>query len=216
MNNGVKIFYSIIVFLALLGGSFIGIIFVELIGEGKFYTPLIAITGVILFVFFIVAIFKIRNRKSLKIAIMSYLILAIVAVSGYESYDAYKESLQIANDTEADLNQYQPFAEGTKAVSLDEPSTLKLEDDLPRLDGATALYPLYSAFVQATFPEKQYDLYNSEVMVNKTNIAYQNLFAGVLDIIFVAAPSDRQLQEAERRGLKLSLTPIGREAFVFL
>lgn len=215
MNNGVKIFYSIIVFLALLGGSFIGIIFVELMGKGKFYTPLIAITGVILFVVFIVAIFKLWNRQSLKIAIMSYLILAVVAISGYESYAAYKEGLQIANDTEVDLYQYQPFTADTKAVSLDEPATLKLVNDLPILDGATALYPLYSAFVQATYPEKLYDIFSSEVMANKTNIAYQNLFAGVVDIIFVAGPSERQLQEAERRGLKLTLTPIGREAFVF-
>lgn len=215
MSKGIKIFFSSIVFLALLGGSFIGIIFVELIEEGKFYTPLIAVTGVVLFVFFIVGIFKIGNRKSRKIAIISYVVLAFVALLGYESYDAYKESLQIANDTEVDLYQYQPFAEETKAVSLDETATLKLDDDFPILDGATALYPLYSAFVQATYPKKSYDIYGSEVMANKTNGAYQNLFEGVVDIIFVAGPSERQLQEAESRGLKLSMTPIGREAFVF-
>lgn len=215
MSKGVKIFFSIIIFLALLGSSFIGIIFTALIGGGKFYTALIAVSGVMLFVFFVVAIFNIGSRKSLKIAIISYLILAVVAISGYESYDAYKESLRIANDTEVDLYQYQPFAEDTKAVSLDEPATLKLEDDLPILDGATALYPLYSAFVQAIYPEKSYEIYGSEVMVNKTNEAYQNLFDGVVDVIFVAGPSERQLQEAERRGLKLTLTPIGREAFVF-
>ena len=215
MSKGVKIFFSIIVFLALLGSSFIGIIFTSLIGEGKFYAPLIAVTGLMLFVFFVVVIFKIGSRKSLKIAIICYLILAVVAIGGYESYDAYKESLQIANDTEEDLYQYQPFAADTKAVSLGEPATLRLEDDLPILDGATALYPLYSAFVQATYPEKSYDIYGSEVMANKTNMAYQNLFDGVVDIIFVAGPSERQLQEAESRGLKLSMTPIGREAFVF-
>ncbi len=54
-----------------------------------------------------------------------------------------------------------------KAVSLNEPATLKLTEDLPKIDGATALYPLDVAFVQATYPQKDYPIYNSEVMCTR-------------------------------------------------
>jgi len=43
----------------------------------------------------------------------------------------------------------------SKIALLKEPSTLKLTDNLPRIDGATAMYPLYSSFVHAVYPEKQ-------------------------------------------------------------
>ena len=112
------------------------------------------------------------------------------------------------------LQQYSPFASGTKAMKLDEPATLKLESDLPIIDGATA-YPMYAGFAQAVYPEKEYNLYNSEVMSNMTNVAYEKLIDGEVDIIFVAGPSSTQLASAERAGKELTLTPIGKEAFVF-
>ena len=45
-----------------------------------------------------------------------------------------------------------PLPEGTKAASLDGPSSLRLTEDLPMLDGATALYPLYAAFALSLTP----------------------------------------------------------------
>ncbi|TYP73959.1 PstS family phosphate ABC transporter substrate-binding protein [Paenibacillus methanolicus] len=38
---------------------------------------------------------------------------------------------------------------------------------------------------------------------------------GEVDMIFAAAPSEQQLAMAKRKGVKLELTPIGRETFVF-
>lgn len=45
--------------------------------------------------------------------------------------------------------------------------------------------------------------------------AYERLIQGETDLIFAAAPSQEQLDLAQRRGMALHLTPIGREAFVF-
>ena len=45
--------------------------------------------------------------------------------------------------------------------------------------------------------------------------AYERLISGETDLIFAAAPSQKQLDLAERRGMELHLTPVGREAFVF-
>lgn len=124
------------------------------------------------------------------------------------------------------LGDYQPFKEKTKAVKLTEPSALKLTDNLPKIDGATALYPLYAAFVQAVYPEDEYyrhGKYSSEhesnigpvVACYGTSSAYNSLINGKVDIIFCAEPSDEQLDEAAENGISFNLTPIGKEAFVF-
>lgn len=119
-------------------------------------------------------------------------------------------------DSEVDIYEYMPFSKDSKAATLSEPSTFTMKENLPRIDGATALYPLYSAIAQATYPEKEYDLHSSEIIVTTTPNAYTNLFEGKVDMIFVATPSKSQLNRAESLGLDLKLTPIGREAFVFL
>ena len=114
-----------------------------------------------------------------------------------------------------DTNVYKPFSDHKKAVTLTEPSALKIEDNLPIIDGATALYPVYAAFAQSVYPEKKYDLHDSEVMSNRTGKVYSKLINGSADIIFALAPSDQQLATAKQLGKELKLTPIGKEAFVF-
>jgi phosphate transport system substrate-binding protein len=146
----------------------------------------------------------------------SLLIVGLLVVGGYEGIKAYDRSFATLNDQGVDLNAYRPFANGTKAVKLAEPSTFTIKDNPPKLDGATALYPLYAAFAQAVYPaNREYDLYNSPVMSTNTVNAYERLLRGEADIIFTAQPSQQQLSEAKLRGMELKLTPIGREAFVF-
>jgi phosphate transport system substrate-binding protein len=113
-----------------------------------------------------------------------------------------------------DLSVYVPFSRNSRTARLNEESTLRLASDLPVLDGATALYPVYAAFVEAVYDENTF----SQVMVLCTNTrgAYEALIAGDRDIIFVASPSERQIATARVAGTDLRLTPIGREAFVFL
>lgn len=113
------------------------------------------------------------------------------------------------------MEQYRPFMDHSNLAELDEPATLKLTSDLPRMDGATALYPLYAAFAQEIYPNKGYPLYNSEVSLSQTPEAYKRLINGEADIIFAAPPSEGQKSMARRNGRELKLTPIGREAFVF-
>jgi phosphate transport system substrate-binding protein len=112
--------------------------------------------------------------------------------------------------------EYEPFKESTKAVILPETSTLRLRNNLPRLDGATALYPVYSAFVQAVYPKGNY-LPDSISIVRSTSTprAYERLINGEVDIIFCAKPSNEQIETAKGKGLDFHMTPIGRDAFVF-
>ena len=135
--------------------------------------------------------------------------------------DGAEEVKSIAGDLV--LEDYMPFT-GKKVVKLDGKPTLEKRASAnhghPRLDGATALFPVYSAVVEAIYPEKtRYEEnYNSETLVTctKTNKAYERLIAGETDIIFCAGPSDAQIAAAKAKGVEFELTPFGREAFVFI
>lgn len=113
-----------------------------------------------------------------------------------------------------DISVYEPFKEGTLAASLNEEATLHLEGDLPVLDGAIALYPVYAAFAQAVYEESDYS--PDAVRCNNTKVAYEDIISGEADIVFCAAPSASQRAAAEAAGVELVLTPIAREAFVFI
>lgn len=138
-----------------------------------------------------------------------------IFVGGFFANYLYHENVDSVN-AEVSLDQYLPFTEGTKLATLDKKASLQLpEDNLIVLDGATALYPLYASFVQATYPEKEYKKHASTAISSKTDQAYIKLIDGKADIIFVAGPSEAQLKLAQSKGVTLNMTPIGREAFVF-
>jgi len=58
-------------------------------------------------------------------------------------------------------------------AKLNEEASLKLTNDLPVLDGATALYPVYAAFVNAVYPNNKYDPKNSTVLYQYKKIKSQ-------------------------------------------
>ncbi|MCD8510519.1 MAG: substrate-binding domain-containing protein [Bacillus sp. (in: Bacteria)] len=220
MNDslGIKLLYTFVFVPLIAFGAFITIIITSFSIANSFLIPLILITAVGCILFFIVAVFKLAPKKPLRISAISFFSLCILGFLSVWIYESYQANLVMVEEHEVNLYSYQPFREDTKAVSLEAEATLKLEDNLPVLDGATALYPVYAAFARAVYPEKDYDPYwegRSEVLASKTNYAYDNLLNGKVDIIFTAGPSQRQLIQAENRGVELDLTPIGREAFVF-
>lgn len=210
-----KIFGSILTIIILGFIGLVAIIFASLIGTAEFYMYLIPILTIGAIIMIILVIYGKWKNKIFKNSILIFISLCIVSVVSYEGYQAYIRSLEVVSTQDVDLSEYRPFVEGTKAVSLDVPSTFKIEEDIPLLDGATALYPVYSAFAQAVFPEKEYQLEGSEVVSSQTSGAFNRLLKGEVDIIFLAHPSDNQMKKAKQLGIELNLTPIGREAFVF-
>ena len=139
-------------------------------------------------------------------------------------FGAWRDSIPTVDDDRADLlREYEPFGEDTKAVWLEEPSALRLDPQEARnltLNGATALYPIYTAFVQAVYPNAGEGGYTPRelyeiVRCDGTITAYERLLDGTTDIAFAAAPSQAQLEAAAEAGMEYHLTPIGREAFVF-
>ncbi|MDV6379358.1 substrate-binding domain-containing protein [Sporosarcina sp. GW1-11] len=207
------IVFALFLLLAILFFTAIGLFYLLFMGLIH-YMPLLIIGVATLYVWIVMMIFHFFSTKRRKVWFGGIAAVVLLGASVWPIAHAYKNSISTV-DAEVDVYYYEPFSEGSKLAELDEPATLQLEGELPRVDGATALYPLYAAFVQAVYPEKEYNSYDSEVMVNTTPIAYDNLFSGEVDLIVAAGPSDAQLKAAEQKGLKLELTPIGREAFVF-
>jgi phosphate transport system substrate-binding protein len=115
---------------------------------------------------------------------------------------------------EVDLKIYRPFAPDNQLVRVHPPPALRFnKDDAPRLDGATALYPVYAAAGQALYAP---ELVDTKIRSSKTGEAYRRLIEGKVDLIFVAQASQAHIQMAQKNGVPLKLTPIAKEAFVFL
>lgn len=113
-----------------------------------------------------------------------------------------------------DTAGYSPYDERLIPYELKEPSSLQLKNALPKLDGATALYPVYASFFRAVYP--QMEEWNSFLRCSTTSGAYDRIIDGSADIIFVAEASQEQAAKAAEQGVELKYTPIGSEAFVFI
>ena len=119
-----------------------------------------------------------------------------------------------------EVHEYLPFAEETKIVKKE--ASEKLSGDLPVIDGAAALVPVFNSFVYSLYPENSVKYENgdftsdSALQYHNTRGAYKGIVDGDIDIAFCAKPSDDQVQYGLDNGVELELTPIGREAFVFL
>lgn len=210
-----KIIGFLLITVAIAFACLIAIIIIQLSGFPLFLRSFVIGTALILVLFIANGLFNFFNKVRTRKIIQVTLIIWSIALVSYVGYAVYQSSIPQLKTEEPYMWEYQPFDNKDKLAKLDGPASLKLTTDLPRLDGATALYPVYAAFVEATYPEKEYDLYESEVTLTTTPHAYERLIDGIVDIIFVAGPSDYQLQLAEEQGVSLNLTPIGKEAFVF-
>lgn len=177
------------------------------------------------------------SAAAVLIVIFSMAVSKDIISSGYIEM-VYGESTIGKDLTEYDLFKIAPFKENNGLAKLSKKASLQFErfEDMPRLDGATAAYPVYAAFTEAVYTGfENYIKENKEsyekdmymafveaesfplniVRCSKTNGAYQRLIDGDTDIIFTAEPSKDQLETVKKKGDEFVLTPIASEAFVF-
>jgi phosphate transport system substrate-binding protein len=121
------------------------------------------------------------------------------------------------DSSDINIQEYMPFNPNSKLVNLPNPASLQLSEPLPRIDGATALVPVYMAFVNAVYPKNtSIDTPNSPVQFRNTIFGYNALADGESDIMFAAYPSAEQMSRSNYSASKMEFTPIGREGFVFI
>ena len=125
----------------------------------------------------------------------------------------YNKSITVNTSPNIVIPAYLPFDEDSKIVKTDS-KTLKLTENLPRIDGAAALFPVYSAFVNAVYPNTT-KLHDGIFEYNNTPDGYRLLAEKETDIFIGVYPSDEQRAYAEENQTTFEYTPIGTEAFVF-
>ena len=128
-----------------------------------------------------------------------------------------------------DVRSYLPHNDDSDLPKID--SSLKLTDDLPVLDGAAALVPVYAAIIHNVYPQGcvtfeggEFDdnIYygenfspDSAMQYKNTVRGYKAIVDGDTDILFCAAPSEEQKKYASDNGVELVYVPVGLEGFVF-
>lgn len=205
---------------------------------------LIYISLILLCVIFAINLIWIKNKYKKKFLVSGIiLVIIIVALILYNNYEEVKEKELTLNSNimSIDINEYMPFEEKSKIVKVKD-SSLKLQENVPIVDGAAALFPVYTAFVNAVYPENvvnegiqstvicsteikddrtvstartEYILNMGVFQYNNTVEGYKKLAEKETDIFFGAYPSKEQIAYAEANNTTLEFTPIGREGFVF-
>ena len=174
--------------------------------------------GILLCFFpFIIPAIWIRRRKPYLISYVSLFLAVLIACGVQWGIAEYRRSITIDVTPNIDVNEYLPFKEDSKIVKIDS-KTLKFDEDdeLPRIDGASAAFPVYSAFVHAVYPNiEATKLFGGVFEYNTTTGGYEKLAERKTDIFIGAGPSKEQKAYAERRGTEFVYTQIGWEAFVF-
>ena len=162
------------------------------------------------------------------------LVVALFAAFNLSMYQLLTRRLSnnFSGATQAQMinvRSYLPHEAGSDLPKIE--STLKISDNLPVLDGAAALVPVYAAIIHNVYPEGcvtyeggtfSDDNYygenfaeDSAMQYKNTVRGYQAIVDGTTDILFCAAPSEEQKAYAEENGVELVYVPIGLEAFVF-
>lgn len=164
-------------------------------------------------VFLLTLIWFNNRKKLLKIwaVVASVFVVAVGIDIGIELYD---KSITVNTTPNIAVHEYLPFDENSKIVTLPKEASIKLTENLPVVDGAAAVFPVYSAFVNAVYPETT-ELWDGVLEYNNTVGGYAELGLKNTDIFFGAYPSEEQIAEAKSHGTEFVYTPIGYDAFVF-
>lgn len=153
-----------------------------------------------------------KKRKVYSISWGCCMLAIAIAFAIPFGIERYEESITIDVTPSINVDEYLPFVEDTKIVKID--GSLKLTEDLPIIDGAAAVFPVYSAFVNAVYPDST-RLGDGVFTYNNTVSGYEKLAERETDIFLGAAPSREQVEYAESCGTTFRYTEIGTEAFVF-
>lgn len=192
--------------------TYVGLLFALLLMPEEI-NIVISYIGMFLLPALLLPLIWLKWRKKIVIIWSVFTILYLIAFGVNYGIIKYNESITINTAPNINVHEYLPFDEESKIVKMDS-KTLKLTENLPRIDGAAALFPVYSAFVNAVYPETT--TFSEGVFeYNNTPEGYRLLAEKETDIFIGVYPSDEQKAYAEECNTTFKYTPIGTEAFVF-
>ena len=160
-------------------------------------------------------------RKARQILILMLTAAVFLCFNG-GVYALFTQRCGINFDTRIiEPERYLPFDANAGYTKVE--SDLLLDGDIPVIDGAAALVPVYSSIVDSVYPQEsvKFDTeaknytQDSAIRFTDTIKAYKGVTDGDIDIILCAAHSEQQKQYAKDQGVELVYVPVGYEAFVF-
>ncbi len=204
-----KIALTVVVIVANVYAAVIGGVFLLSLGIHQVFVYI----GMLVIPTLLMPLIWLNKRK--KFLIVWGIVAAVYFVGlginyGYIKYD---ESITVNLSPNIDLDEYLPFKEDSKIVKIDS-KILKLSGDLPIIDGAAAFFPVYSAFVNAVYPNTT-ELHDGVFRYNNTPGGYRLLAEKEIDLFLGVYPSEEQKAYAEDCDTTFVYTPVGTEAFVF-
>lgn len=165
----------------------------------------------------VIPLIWVKKRKRYALIYLAFVLCVIVLGGTQVGINAYNDAITINVTPNINVYEYLPFDQDSKIVKVDS-KTLSFDgvpkDQLPIIDGATAAFPVYSAFVHAVYPETT-EIYDGVFEYNNTVGGYELLAEKKTDLFLGAAPSKEQIAYAEQNGTTFAYTQMGYEAFVF-
>ena len=172
-----------------------------------------AYIGMLVLPSFALPMIWLKKRKKFLMIWMIPAVIYFISLGIHYGLEKYDQSITVNTAPNINVHEYLPFREDSKIVKLDS-KMLKLTDSLPVIDGAAAFFPVYSAFVNAVYPETT-KLYDGVFEYNNTPGGYQLLAEKGIDLFLGVYPSEEQMAYAEACDTTFVYTPVGTEAFVF-
>ena len=213
MKKALFIVLKIILTAATLFASYYALFITAMILFSSGINHIIAYIGLIVVPSLLLPLIWLKKRK--KFLIIWCICAAVYGTALGTNFGIikYNKSITVNTSPNIDIQAYLPFEENSKIVKTYS-KTLKLTENLPKIDGAAALFPVYSAFVNAVYPNTT-KLHDGIFEYNNTPDGYRLLAEKETDIFIGVYPSDEQRAYAEENQTTFEYTPIGTEAFVF-
>lgn len=204
--------------LALVGAYFFGMV-AMLLNIVSIRLTTLTILGFLWLPLMAIPLIWAKNKRAASKYCCATLCLCLISSAAEGVYRMHQKSITINTTPNINVHEYLPFDESSKIVRL-EHASLHLTDNLPRLDGAAAVFPVYSAFVHAVYPDTvtlggMSGQVDSSFNYSNTVEGYRRLAEKRIDIFFGAYPSEEQREYAEQNHTTFEYIPIGYEAFVF-
>ena len=177
------------------------------------YWDVVVLMGAILLPSLLLPVIWVKKRARYTLFWLVLPVVFAILMGVNQGIREYNERITVNVTPNINVHEYLPFDEDSKIVKV-RSETLQLTENLPVVDGAAAVFPVYSAFVNATYPETT-KLYDGVFEYNNTVGGYKLLGEKKTDIFFGAYPSEEQIADAKEKGTTFLYTPIGSEAFVF-
>ena len=127
-----------------------------------------------------------EKRKIYGIIYGVYVLIIVILLATQWGIETYNKSITIDTAPSINVEEYLPFRANSKIVKQYS-RTLSFEalprERLPIIDGAAALFPVYSAYVHAVYPQST-ELYDGVFEYYNTVTGYQMLAEKTTELSF--------------------------------